>query len=488
MTIIDKPNTIGGQGGSSSQEHGAGVGIMAGQMMQEAAGKAIPAGYKQTELGVIPEDWEVVEFGQILIEFRNGYAFSASGYVKVGTPIITMAQIGLSGAFQFELSKLSRWDSSQLDQLKDFWVRNGDLLIAMTDVTPEKNLIGQMAIARLDNIALLNQRVGLLRLRADIAHAGYFSFLSCLSIWKSYCKGVASLGVQANIGTADIKKAKVYLPIIEEQTAIANVLSDTDALIGSLEQLIAKKQAIKSATMQQLLTGRTRLPAFAQRPDGTKKGYKPSELGDIPEDWEEISIGQDAVLKARIGWQALTTKEYQVSGDIYLVTGIDFDAGAVMWDKCCYVSEWRYKQDTNIQLRENDVLITKDGTVGKVGYVSALEKPATLNSGVFVIRPKNNSFVPRYLFYVLTSRLFNDFMNQITAGSTITHLYQKDFVNFEFSAPNIEEQTAIATILSDMDNELQALTQKLEKARALKQGMMQQLLTGKIRLPLAAGA
>ena len=79
-------------------------------------------------------------------------------------------------------------------------------------------------------------------------------------------------------------------------------------------------------------------------------------------------------------------------------------------------------------------------------------------------------------------------MNQITAGSTITHLYQKDFVNFEFSAPNIEEQTAIATILSDMDNELQALTQKLEKARALKQGMMQQLLTGKIRLPLAAGA
>ena len=134
MTITDKQITAGGQGGSSSQEHGAGVGIMAEQMMQEAAGKTIPAGYKQTEVGVIPEDWEVVEFGQILIEFRNGYAFSASGYVKVGTPIITMAQIGLSGAFQFELSKLSRWDSSQLDQLKDFWVRNGDLLIAMTDL------------------------------------------------------------------------------------------------------------------------------------------------------------------------------------------------------------------------------------------------------------------------------------------------------------------------------------------------------------------
>ena len=232
-------------------------------MMQETAGKTIPAGYKQTEVGVIPEEWEVVEFGQILIEFRNGYAFSASGYVKVGTPIITMAQIGLSGAFQFELSKLSRWDSSQLDQLKDFWVRNGDLLIAMTDVTPEKNLIGQMAIARLDNIALLNQRVGLLRLRADIAHAGYFSFLSCLSIWKSYCKGVASLGVQANIGTADIKKAKVYLPIIEEQTAIATILSDMDNELKTLTQKLEKARALKQGMMQQLLTGKIRLPLAA---------------------------------------------------------------------------------------------------------------------------------------------------------------------------------------------------------------------------------
>ena len=79
--------------------------------------------------------------------------------------------------------------------------------------------------------------------------------------------------------------------MVQEQTAIANVLSDSDALIGALEQLIAKKQAIKSATMQQLLTGRIRLPAFALRPDGTQKGYKPSELGEIPEDWEVVSLG-----------------------------------------------------------------------------------------------------------------------------------------------------------------------------------------------------
>ena len=253
-------------------------------------------------------------------------------------------------------------------------VKEGDILICVRNGS--RQLIGKCALIDKD--------------------AQGFAFGAFMSVYRTEASGfvfyqfqsdVIQLQINETMGATinqitnrDLSGFRIMIPNSNlEQTAIANVLSDSDALIDALEQLIAKKQAIKSGTMQQLLTGRTRLPAFALRPDGTPKGYKPSELGDIPDDWEEISIGQDAVLKARIGWQALTTKEYQVSGDIYLVTGIDFDAGAVMWDKCCYVSEWRYKQDTNIQLRENDVLITKDGTVGKVGYVSALEKPATLN-------------------------------------------------------------------------------------------------------------
>ena len=453
---------------------------MAEQMMQEAAGKAIPAGYQQTEVGVIPEAWNIKEL-QHLCRVPITYGIVQCGpHIVNGIPYVRVSdmtdrELNVDGMLRTSVEIAAAFARSRVDE--------GDIIYALRgklghvrNVPPSvagANLTqGTARISPLPNVS--NKYI-------------YWALQSPNALEQAAQEAKGSTFFEITL--ANLKKIKIPVPNDSgEQTAIANVLSDSDALIDALEQLIAKKQAIKSGTMQQLLTGRTRLPAFALRPDGTPKGYKPSELGDIPDDWEEISIGQDAVLKARIGWQALTTKEYQVSGDIYLVTGIDFDAGAVMWDKCCYVSEWRYKQDTNIQLRENTVLITKDGTVGKVGYVSALEKPATLNSGVFVIRPKNNSFVPRYLFYVLTSRLFNDFMNQITAGSTITHLYQKDFVNFEFSAPNIEEQTAIVTILSDMDNELQALTQKLEKARALKQGMMQQLLTGKIRLPLAAGA
>lgn len=108
----------------------------------------------------------------------------------------------------------------------------------------------------------------------------------------------------------------------------------------------------------------------------------------IPEDWELCNIGKNTNLKARIGWQSLRTQEYLTTGDYALVTGTDFNGGLVDWNTCYFVSEWRYKQDTNIQLKLGDVLVTKDGTIGKVGYIQHLPFPATLNSGIYVIRPK----------------------------------------------------------------------------------------------------
>lgn len=440
--------------------------------MQAKAGElvvkqTIPAGYKQTELGIIPEDWEQVALGNIA-EVRMCKRIFSDQTTESGE--IPFFKIGTFGGQPDAYISISRYNEFKA---KYSFPEKGDVLISAAG-TLGKTVVYDGAPAYFQDSNIVWLEINKSRIHNEYLHHYYK-----IVIWASPEGSTIS-----RLYNGIIRATVINLPSLPEQTAIANALSDIDALIVGLEQLIAKKQAIKTATMQQLLTGRTRLPQFALRPDGTPKGYKSSELGQIPEDWKILSIGQDAALKARIGWQALTTKEYQDSGEIFLVTGTDFDAGLVMWDRCCYVSEWRYKQDPNIQLREHDVLITKDGTIGKVGYVSALDKPATLNSGVFVIRSKKNSFVPRYLFYVLTSQLFNEFMNQITAGSTITHLYQKDFVHFEFPAPNIEEQTTIATILSDMDSELSALEQKLTKARDLKQGMMQQLLTGRIRLPL----
>lgn len=199
-------------------------------------------------------------------------------------------------------------------------------------------------------------------------------------------------------------------------------------------------------------------------------------------DWQEINIGKDATLKARIGWQGLTTSEYKDSGAYYLVTGTDFENGFVNWDSCHFVDKWRFDQDKNIQIKINDVLITKDGTIGKAGFVNTLSLPATLNSGVFVIRANNNKLDQKYLYYIFTSKIFDDFLNRLTAGSTINHLYQKDFVHFSFKAPKIKEQKAIAKALSDTDELISSLEKLISKKEAIKQGTMQQLLTGKKRL------
>lgn len=210
-----------------------------------------------------------------------------------------------------------------------------------------------------------------------------------------------------------------------------------------------------------------------------KQGYKQTEVGIIPQDWGLLKLENNFTLKARIGWQGLTTKEYLSSGNYSLVTGTDFHDGYINWESCVFVEKIRFDQDRNIQLKVGDVLVTKDGTIGKVAYVDRLPNPTTLNSGVFVIRPKNNAVNNRFFYSILMSFYFDEFLNKITAGSTITHLYQKDFIHFNFILPPLHEQTAIANALSDMDTLISQSEKLIEKKKAIKQGAMQELLKPK---------
>lgn len=259
---------------------------------------------------------------------------------------------------------------------------------------------------------------------------------------------------------------RVPLPVLpaSEQMWTVEALESIDSLVAALERLIAKKRDIKQGLMQELLTGRTRLPGFAG-------------------DWTTLRVAAVSHLKARIGWQGLTTEEYRASGSHRLVGGTDFADGRVNWNTTPYVDKWRYDQDPNIQLRLGDVLITKDGTIGKVAMVDRLPGPTTLNSGVFVLRPKQGAYDPTFLFCMLRSRAFDEFVAGLSAGSTINHLYQKDLVTLEFQVPPcVEEQAAIAKVILDADAELTALDRRLVSARNIKQGMMQELLTGRTRL------
>lgn len=272
-------------------------------------------------------------------------------------------------------------------------------------------------------------------------------------------------GIMDGLSVGIVSRLNVVYPeSLEEQQKIIRTLSEVDCLITDLQKLIRKKKDIRQGTMQMLVTGKTRLDGYSG-------------------DWVKINLAKNSKLKARIGWQGLTTAEYLDEGYSFLITGTDFDDGRINWNGCHFVNYDRYVQDPNIQVTNGDLLLTKDGTIGKVAFVTDLKRPATLNSGVFLVKPTTGAYTAHFMFYVLESSVFKEFLQQLSAGSTINHLYQKDLVKFDlYVPPTKEEQEAIAAILFDMDSDIHKLEAKLEKYQKVKQGMMEELLTGKVRL------
>lgn len=414
---------------------------------------------QQTECGRIPSDWEVSSLGSITTLMTNGFVGKAKSHYTTSKDGVLYIQ-GYNvkeNSFDFHGIKYVTRDFHNSHQKSN--LQCGDLLtvqtgeVGLTTIVPE-SLAGSNCHALI--ISRFNKKK---------ASSRFVSYYMNSQPGRARLRLIETGTTMKHLNVGDMLEFVVPLPpTLAEQEVIAKALSDTDAYIASLEQLIAKKRSIKKGVMQELLTGKRRLPGFSG-------------------EWSEYQLGKSAILKARIGWQGLTTSEYKDSGDFYLVTGTEFQDGFIDWNECHYVDASRYVQDKNIQLSLKDILVTKDGTIGKVAFVHDLPKPATLNSGVFVIRPIQAAFHPKFFYYLLSSSVFAQFLNQLSAGSTINHLYQKDFVNFRYMLPvEIEEQQAIAQILADIDHELRNLEEKLIKARQVKQGMMQELLTGRIRL------
>lgn len=260
-----------------------------------------------------------------------------------------------------------------------------------------------------------------------------------------------------------ILETEINLPSISEQKEIAKTLSDFDTYINDLEELIEKKKNIRDGALEDLITQKRRIHGF----DG---------------EWIDVSFNSVITPKARIGWQGLKKNEYLKTGYSYLIGGSDFSNGTIDLSNISYVSKERFDMDFNIQVSENDVLVTKDGTIGKVALVPQISKPATLNSGVFVFRT-NNFLNPKFLYRVLQSSVFKGFIDALSAGSTIKHLYQKDLKKFEFRIPSDKkEQEAIDKVLTVMDIEIENLELERDKIIQIRDGAMDDLLTGRIRL------
>ncbi|MCX9025289.1 MAG: restriction endonuclease subunit S [Candidatus Methanoperedens sp.] len=203
-------------------------------------------------------------------------------------------------------------------------------------------------------------------------------------------------------------------------------------------------------------------PARSWKPYPAYKDSGVEWLGKVPEHWEVWKIKHSTYVKGRIGWKGLTSNDFLDEG-AYLVTGTDFVDGKVNWETCYHVSYERFDEDPYIQLKEKDILITKDGTIGKIAIAENLRNKATLNSGIFLIRPLTTNYLNDFMYWILNSEVFSTFISFTKTGSTIQHLYQNVFEDFSFPVPLIPEQRAIAHYLDDRTRKIDSLIEKKQK-------------------------
>ena len=276
----------------------------------------------------------------------------------------------------------------------------------------------------------------------------------------------------------------INIPSKEEQGQIANHLDKTcsklDLIISTIEKQISFFERYRASIIHEAVT-KGLDPTISTKPSGV------DWIGSIPSSWVLEKLNNVAELYGRIGWQGLTADEYQDEGP-WLVTGTDFKDGKVDWNTCVHISEKRWEEAHQIKLQPSDLLITKDGTVGKLAIVENQPGKASLNSGIMRVVPRSESdYSTKYLYYVLQTDVFKEWFKNINAGaSTIQHLFQKDFKHFVFPKPPLQKQIAIANYLDNkcatIDAILDTKRNQIDILKRRRQSLIYEYVTGKRRV------
>jgi type I restriction enzyme S subunit len=267
-----------------------------------------------------------------------------------------------------------------------------------------------------------------------------------------------------SISKSALQDTEVMMPCeYEEQAKIGECFSAIDRLITLHQRKCDETKRLKKYMLQKMFP---------------KKGSNVPEIrfDGFTDAWEQRKLSEIATMHARIGWQNLRTSEFLDSGEYMLITGTDFEDGAINYDTCHYVERERYEQDKHIQIKNGSILITKDGTLGKVAYVQGLTMPATLNAGVFNVEIIDENEVDnKYLFQYLKAPFLMDYVAQKATGGTIKHLNQNILVEFPILLPSKSEQDAIGEYFMKLDHLITLHQRKCEELQNIKKFMLQNM-------------
>lgn len=432
----------------------------------------LPRGYKQTDVGVIPEDWKSSILDSICSKPMQNGVFYKPSLKGSGVRLINVGD--LYKQTPISLESLELFNATD-DEKERFKVKKGDLFFTRSSIVPSGIAHCNIYLSSHDEAVVFDSHV--IRVRPDrelILPSYLFNF--CISpIARKYLVAHAKTATMTTIDQGVLGKCPVLIPQPLEQEAIATTLSDTDALIEALEQLIAKKRHIKQGTMQELLTGKRRLPGF-----GEGKGYKQTEIGVIPEDWKVVTA--DQICELVVDCKNRTPPVVE-GGDFAVVRTPNVRHGKFVQEDLRFTDKYSFVEWTARAVPQiGDILITREAPLGEVCLVPE-NLQVCLGQRMMLYRPDFKKLDSSFLLYMLMAPAVQNCLQKKIGGSTVGHAKVDDIRNLAVPIPPTKvEQKEIATILSDMDTEIATLEAKLTKTRQLKQGMMHNLLTGRIRL------
>ncbi|MEX2217074.1 MAG: restriction endonuclease subunit S [Phycisphaeraceae bacterium] len=412
----------------------------------------VKKGYKQTEIGMIPEEWNVTPLGT-MATFRTGPFGSTlhkSDYVAGGVPVINPMQI-VDGRLIPTNSMAVTEEAAQ--KLSEFRLTPGNVVIG------RRGEMGRCAFVGKEHLGWICGTGSMILRPLDVLDARYLQRVLSSPPMVAAIENTSVGTTMINLNHGTLRNLLIATPPLPEQEAIAEALSDADGLIESLEQLVAKKRQIKHGAMQELLTGHKRLPGFSG-------------------EWIDRPLGRMAEIRS--GGTPSTTQRHYWDGNIPWCTPTDITAlngSKYLHQTSRSISVEGLKASSAEMLPVRSVVMTSRATIGECAISTV---PVCTNQGF-------KNFIPHedvdaeFLYYILTTKK-EDFTS-LCGGSTFLEIGKTQLLPFVLRTPAVlAEQTAIATVLADMDTEIAAIEAKLSKARLIKQGMMQELLTGRIRL------
>lgn len=422
----------------------------------------VKKGFKQTEVGMIPKDWNLIALGRLVRSVDYGSATKSSNNGLV--PVLRMGNL--------QCGKIDWSDlvyTSDAKEICKYALRPGDVLFNRTNTI---DLVGKTSLYDGTTPAIFAGYLIRVNVHDELLDSRFLNLVLNTEFARRHSAKVLSVAVgQANINGQKLKTYPIPLPpTLGEQKAIAEAIADADAWIESLEELIAKKRQIKQGAMQELLTGNRRLPGFSGK-------------------WGELSVGEIADVKTGPFGSSLHERDYVTVGTP-IITVEHLGEVGVTYANLPQVSSHDCDRLSNYRLELNDIVFSRVGSVDRNALIREEEVGWLFSGRLLRLRFDIEKVHPPFLSQLFHSSPFKLRVYAVAVGQTMACLNTRIVNALRVMLPSFDEQIAIADILTAIDTEITELQTKLSKARQIKQGMMQELLTGRIRLvkPTASSA